>query len=438
MKARTKFIGGVLLGLVAVAATAPWWVPTGAWKGPLEAAASQALDAPVTIGDIDVFLLPLPHAAVRAVDVGGGALRLDAATVRPDLLSLLSSPRRLKSVELRALEVTPQGLALLQRLAERAPAGPPAVELAHLQARAVKITLAAGPLPALDATVALGAQNQPQSVRVATVDGKATLTAEPDGEGWKVALAANGWALPLGPPLVLDELSASGRADRERLTLPTVQARLYGGRAGGSVEVAWAKGVRMAGKAEVSGLDIAPLLQALKVKASLAGQLQANGSFRAQAPRAAALADAFNAEFAFKVDQGVLRGFDLASAAKTLVKGGSGGGETRFDQFTGNVQLAGRAVRLRNLKVASGVLDARGNIDVSPARALGGRVEVDLKGTGGLVGVPLAVSGTVADPVVLPTKGALAGAAVGTVLLPGVGTSLGSSVGDRLGRMFGK
>ena len=65
-------------------------------------------------------------------------------------------------------------------------------------------------------------------------------------------------------------------------------------------------------------------------------------------------------------------------------------------------------------------------------------MEVDIKGTGGLVGVPLAVSGTVADPMLMPTKGALAGAAVGTALLPGVGTSVGTSIGDKIGRFFGK
>jgi hypothetical protein len=84
------------------------------------------------------------------------------------------------------------------------------------------------------------------------------------------------------------------------------------------------------------------------------------------------------------------------------------------------------------------VLDAAGNLDISPARQLSGRVEVDLKGTAGLVGVPLAVSGTLADPVLLPTRGSMIGAAIGTVILPGVGTSAGSSLGDRIGKMFGK
>ena len=75
---------------------------------------------------------------------------------------------------------------------------------------------------------------------------------------------------------------------------------------------------------------------------------------------------------------------------------------------------------------------------MSAAKRLSGRVDVDLKGTAGLVGVPLAVAGTVAEPTLLPTKGALAGAAIGSVLLPGVGTAAGSSLGDKIGKWFGK
>lgn len=437
MKARNKFlIGlGVVLGL---AAAAPWLVPTSAWKGPLEEAVSKALDAPVTLGAIDVVLLPLPHATLKDLDVGKGAITLSAAAAYPELLSLFSSPRRLRRVELKRLDINPEGLAILQRLAEKPSSGPPPVEIALLNAQDVHVTLAAGPLPPVKATVELGAQNQPQKVELATLDGNARASAVPQGEAWMLDVLAKDWTLPFGPALVLTELKANGRVEKQQLVLPAITATLYGGQVAGNAELDWAKGMRLAGKAKISGLDIAPALAALKLKASLSGRLDADGGFRAQAAKPAALADALQADIAFKVDNGVLHGFDLSNAAKNLIKGGGGGGQTRFDQLTGNVNLAGRAVRLRNLKVASGVLDARGNVDVSASKQLAGRVDVDIKGTAGLVGVPLAVSGTVADPVLMPTKGAMAGAAVGTVLLPGVGTSVGSSIGDKIGRMFDK
>jgi len=437
MKTRGKILVGVAV-LLGVAAAAPWWVPTSAWKGPLEEAASKALDAPVTLGAIDVVLLPLPHATLRDVDVGKGAIKVSATGVYPELASLFSSPRRLRSVELKQLDVNQDGIALLQRLAEKPSSGPAPVEVARVQVGELRVQLAAGPLPPLKISVELGPLNQPSKVLATTLDGKATVTVAPQGTGWNLEVAAAEWTLPFGPPLLLNQLKASGRIEGEQLAMPLIVATLYGGQVSGNAEVGWGKGLRISGKAKVGALDIAPVLAALKLKASLGGRLDADGSFRAQAAKPAALAEALQADVAFKVENGVLNGFDLASAAKSLLKGGTPGGQTRFDQLTGNVNLAGRAVRLRNLKVASGVLDARGNVDISPARQLGGRVEVDLKGTGGLVSVPLAVSGTVADPMLMPTKGALAGAALGTALLPGVGTSVGSSIGDKIGRMFGK
>ncbi len=126
----------------------------------------------------------------------------------------------------------------------------------------------------------------------------------------------------------------------------------------------------------------------------------------------------------------------LASAAQSLLKASGGGGNTQFDQLSGRVKLQGRAYKLQN--VTSRVLKAHGNVDISPAKQLSGRIDTEIKGTAGLVGVPLAVSGMLNRPILQPTKDSIAGAMVGSVLLPGVGTSIGSSVGDKIGMMFGK
>jgi len=40
------------------------------------------------------------------------------------------------------------------------------------------------------------------------------------------------------------------------------------------------------------------------------------------------------------------------------------------------------------------------------------------------------------EPKLMPTKGAMVGAAIGSVLMPGVGTAAGSNLGDRIGKMF--
>jgi hypothetical protein len=99
-------------------------------------------------------------------------------------------------------------------------------------------------------------------------------------------------------------------------------------------------------------------------------------------------------------------------------------------------------VHLTNLVATSGALAAQGNVSMAANQALSGRVSVDLATSKGAVGVPLTVGGTVDDPSVMPSRGALLGAAVGTLIAPGAGTAAGATAGDRLGEglrgLFGK
>jgi hypothetical protein len=90
-------------------------------------------------------------------------------------------------------------------------------------------------------------------------------------------------------------------------------------------------------------------------------------------------------------------------------------------------------VDITNLVATSGKLAATGNVSISPAQALSGRVNVDLDTSKGAVGVPLVVGGTLDDPSVMLTRGAMVGAAVGTLVMPGAGTAAGASTGDKIG-----
>jgi len=80
---------------------------------------------------------------------------------------------------------------------------------------------------------------------------------------------------------------------------------------------------------------------------------------------------------------------------------------------------------VRSLQVVAG-----GNVEIAPDKKLSGRLEVAVAKTGGFVGIPVALGGTTDEPSVIPSKGYLIGAAIGTVLLPVIGTTIGSSVGS--------
>jgi hypothetical protein len=88
--------------------------------------------------------------------------------------------------------------------------------------------------------------------------------------------------------------------------------------------------------------------------------------------------------------------------------------------------------------MSSGSLKAEGRIDMTPALRLNGALDVDMKGTAGLMSMPLVVSGTLEQPQVRVSGAALAGAAVGTAVLgPGLGTALGVRLGGFMNKLFG-
>ena len=146
-----------------------------------------------------------------------------------------------------------------------------------------------------------------------------------------------------------------------------------------------------------------------------------------------ALVNALRSDTRFTVTGATLHGLDLVRAVSTV--GLSSGGLTQLDTLAGQVATRGKAIQLSNLVASSGLLAATGDVAISPSRALSGRVRVDVTrgATAGVVGVPLAVGGTLDDPQVTLTRAALLGAAIGTAEMPGVGTGAGANLGDRLG-----
>jgi hypothetical protein len=94
--------------------------------------------------------------------------------------------------------------------------------------------------------------------------------------------------------------------------------------------------------------------------------------------------------------------------------------------------MRGRQVRINELCVRSPNMVAGGSIEIAEDQKLSGALSVSVAGTGGFVGVPVKLSGTVAEPGVSPTTGYTLGAVIGTLILPGIGTGIGASAASAL------
>jgi len=436
-----RWIKGVVVSLALLAALAlalPFLIPLDSYIPRLEQEATARLKQPVSIHSLRAALLPLPHVTVEGVRVGAGDVSVAALRIYPHLGSLASAPRII-DVQVDSPVLSQKGLAALSALGGGPSSGPPPVRLESVRLSNALANLNAGHIGPFDARLALDEAGKPREITISTPDGKLNATVTPSASGQIIAVAAKGWTLPAGPPLLFDELTVKGIATQDEAVFDSVAAKLYGGTVSGRLKVGWSKSLRLTGQFDIAHVETRSIAALLSPKTHVSGRLYAKPAISAAAPLPEQLAGALRVDSPFRIQNGVIHGVDVQKAATSLVKQGSSGGETRFEELSGRLVMERAAFHFTNLQVASGALAADGSVDISPKKELGGRINARVQVLGVSTGVPLNVSGTLDHPLLLPTGAYLAGAAVGTAVMgPGLGTTMGAKVGSWAEGLFGK
>lgn len=417
-----KWLAFAAAALLLVGAALVWalhlWLATDDFRERVEHEASAALGVPLKLGRLSVDAWPLPAVAV-------------------DQLRIQSRPE----ITLARVEARPRWGALL--------AG--RVDIATLVVRDAVI-----PAPAIAAIGAAMERKQGKKPSPAKAQPVDTMAYVPrrlvldrvtwvDDKGARMTIDArasldDGGLLESASMKVLQGRFAGAKAEVEREGQGwPVRIDIGGGQVAGRLQLAPGKGDArtLSGQLETKNVEVAALTAPSR---TLTGKLEAKTSLTASFRDVSEIADVLQTRTQFTVRGAVIHGIDLAQAVQTV--GMNRSGETRLDTLAGQLVSQGRAVQLTNLVASSGAMAATGNIAMSPAKNLSGRVSVELASSKGTVGVPLAVGGTLDSPSVTLSQGALVGAAVGTLLAPGVGTGVGAGAGDRLGDklkgLFGK
>ena len=238
-------------------------------------------------------------------------------------------------------------------------------------------------------------------------------------------------------PLVFDQIKARVAVQPKHLELSTLEAKLYGGKLSGTININRQDTV-LAAEIAVNGIAMQSLVEALTDEVLFTGSMEGAAKFSMRLDAFERFPENLQLSGKFHLRNGVLTKVDLVQAASNPGKTNTAG-TTRFDDLTGLLNVDTSGFHFRKLKITSGSLNAEGKVDVSPSFQLVGMLDTDVKGTAGLVSMPMVVSGTLNKPVVRPSGSALAGAAVGTAILgPGLGTAVGIKIGGFLYKLFGK
>jgi len=410
----------VVLLLAGVAMALKYWVGSSDFRDRVAQQISTALGVQVVLGSVSVDVWPLPAVALDKVQIKSQPpLLLERLEARPLWGPLLHGRLEVATLLVRNATLPEQAVAAIAgAFQKRQPPSEKKSSSANAAAAYLprQIVLdqvtwvnSKGDATTIDARVALSDDGLPASVALLVRKGRfqgAKGTLERKADHWDLLAAI-----------------ASGSVSGKFRWQPADKA-------GAPV---------LQGEIDSSNLDVAALAARSH---TLTGRVDAHTVLRASLRDPKALPDGLHTQTHFTVRDAVVHGLDLAQAVKTV--GMNRGGETRLDTLTGNVTTEGRNVQLTNLAASSGAMSATGNVAIAPNRNLSGHVTVNLsaKAVGGALGVPLVVGGTLDSPSVTLSRGALVGAAVGTLIAPGVGTGAGVTLGDKVGEglrgLFGK
>lgn len=193
---------------------------------------------------------------------------------------------------------------------------------------------------------------------------------------------------------------------------------------------------RLTGALQPRDIDLRALLETFRRKPVIAGRANGQTTLEAQGKSLGDIVRSLHTRTTFSASPATILRFDLDRAIRSLGKEHEG--TTPLQTLTGVLDTHndadGIVMRYSELKAKSGALSASGTV-VLQNRKVDADVAVDL--VDGLVGVPLRITGPVTNPTYSVPPAAVAGAAVGTAVLPGVGTALGARIGDAIGRLFG-
>ena len=234
-------------------------------------------------------------------------------------------------------------------------------------------------------------------------------------------------------PLTEANLARVGLQDQWRVNI-----QLGGGTANGDLQLKTTSDgqMRLDGKFKPQAVEVASALAAFNRRPVLAGEATGDTTLSASGASFADFVRSLQTRTTFTMAPATMLRFDMGKAVRSAGKDHTG--QTALDSITGamNTQNTpqGIVVSFKGIKARSGALSASGDATLANRR-IDAEFAVDL--VDGIVGVPLIITGPTDKLVVSVPNGAVAGAVVGTAVLPVIGTAIGARVGAAIGKLFG-
>src|SRR6266481_5343545 len=376
----------MLLVILVVAIAALPFVPFE--PGPYEKAAQAWLGEPVRIGTVNLTLLPVPQLKLEKVVIGKEhPMRVAVIKATPVVTSLLEDRISLKDLALEGATFPREFLpALLQDKGRRGSFG-----IKRITAKGLKLDIPELKLPALEVDASLSSDGALNSVAFYDAERKLSVKLEPQGGRAGIEISSSDFPLPVGADLALSEFLAKGTVTRGELALSEVEARGYGGRLAGNMRLRWSSGWSMEGEFAVhqmeAGKIAAPLLAG--------GTLDGKGVYSMKGLLPERLILNSQLEGNFTIQKGSITNVDMT---RLLQGSGTGGGTTLFSEMSGSVSANANRLLVRQIRMAAGLLNGTGQVEMDPQKNLSGRMQIELRAQSVQARATLTITGTLQNP----------------------------------------
>ena len=386
-----------------------WWLPTDEELAlRLTAEAEQALGVKVSIGSVHWALLPQPSITVndfrtqQSVPIVVGKLSL-----YPSLSNLMRRKLAVEHIDVEDATIPRNTLRLLHvKSGMGMHPAEDGVLLEHLVFRNLTWISYSGIANRFDGEIDFDPHWRPRRAELRrpgiTPPFTMSLEREADVDRWKT------------------QIFVGGGTAHGYLVLRTVED--------GST-------MHLHGELAPRGIEVESAIRTFNRRSPISGKSTGQTLVSANGASLGELTRSLHTHTTFNVSAATVLRFDLDKAIST--RGKEHDGQTPLQELTGQLdtqngpegmRVTGSDIHARAGKYTAtgqgtlyhGQIEASGNLDL---------VE-------GALGVPFNLSGPVHKPKVTVPPGFFAGAAIGTVVLPGIGTVIGARIGGALGKIF--
>jgi len=395
---RLSVISGAAISLVTVlllALLAVLLFPFSRFKPAIEAELTRVWQAPVSVADVRLTLLPQPVLHISNVRISGGSgdSAIDEVRVLSPHSLLGSGVHVLDEVEVSGARLPLDQLLGLPLFAERAGKAP---SLIVRRLRVEGMSLSAGTMTLSDIKGHIGFRGDGllENAAFQTVDRSLRIEAQPTVHGLLLKIDGLGWRPSDESPLTFDSIQAKGLLQKGKLVVHNFDATALGGVVRGNWLVDWSNGLAMAGDATLERLDCrrvtSTFVSSLWLEGYLNGALRLRGAGRDWQSMWAGVEAILNAD----VMRGVLNGVDLGEAARrgagSIVRAGS----TKFDRLSVLISVSPQQVVGRDLVMNAGLFNATGQFVATRERQVDSTLMISMQTAASVLRLPVRVSGT--------------------------------------------